>query len=497
MRGVRTSALIAAPLILVLPVFGVSSPVGDSEQSTRPRLQTTVTAPDNGAVYRPTNRAELVVRGKARYRVDRVRVWVRKASSDRWLRPSRTADRNWYRARGSRRWAVHLRLEPGKYVVVARALRNGRTERTPSRLRITVRGRDPLRWPYPTGSFWNAPRGTNARLVPFDMTPPAKTFRAEEDLLFLAPHMPMEQWSRISPHSAGWSGDRCNADWTASMRLGEDMLFPMPPLVPGEQSGLFPNHSTAIVMPDYTLRETQPLAVCEQGVASQYASSRWQGDSLISGGRGPSPQGTSGGGSHGGSYMTAFGGTIRLGEWVHGGNIPHATKIDVYSQMWLTQDRTKFPGYRWPALAADSGWDGSGGYGSRAPDWRPPDAVMGALLTLPRSFPVDDLQTEPARILARSLRDYGSYIVDGTGRDTVTFATEWSNRGRVLDQFESEFGFSPVGDYQPGLDSRQNDFFADLNRIYRELHIVADNRPDNVGGAGARMTFRAPPLDTR
>jgi len=276
----------------------------------------------------------------------------------------------------------------------------------------------------------------------------------------------------------------------------------MPDLVPGEQSGSFPNHSTAIVMPDYTLRETQPLAFCEEGIASQHAALPWQGDSLITGGRGAdfSTSPPRGGGSHGGSFMTAMGGTIRLGEWVRGGNIPHATKIDVYSQMWLTQEG-RFPGYRWPALRADAGWatDG-GGYGSLAPQGgssRPDDAVMGALLTLPNSFDVSRLRSEPARILARSILQYGTYIVDGTGRPTVAFATEWSSRGRVLDEFERAFGFSPVGDYdaRPAYArSAKNQFLNDLRFIYRNLHIVADNAPRNVGGAGARMTFKAPPL---
>ena len=496
MRGLRTSALVvAAPLIFVLPALRTSSPVGDTDAASRPRLPTVVTAPHNGAVLRPTNRPTVVVRGKTRHRVDRVRVLVRRANSDRWLRPSRTAQRSWYLTQGTRRWAVRLRLEPGTYVVETRAVRDGRVAGTPDRLQIVVQGRDPLRWPYPSDSFWNMPRGLGAQLVPFNMTPPEKTFRAEEDLLFMAPDLPPQQWTSIAPHSAGWRGDRCFADWSAKLRLGNDTSFPMPPLVPGQQSGLFPNHSTAIVMPDYTLRETQPLAVCALGITSQYASPRWQGDSLLTGGHGASPDGRTGGGSHGGSFMTAYGGTIRLGEWVRGGNIPHATKIEVYSQMWLTQNREKFSGYRWPALAADSSWSSSSGYGTLAPSSRPPDAVMGALLTLPVDFPMLSLRTEPARILARSIRDYGTYIVDGTGRPTVAFATEWSSEGRVLEEFQTEFGFSPVGDHQSGVASPQNDFFADLNLIYRNLHIVADNRHDNVGGAGPPMALPAPPIE--
>ncbi len=459
---------------------------------------TTILAPANSGTFTPTNRPYLRISGTATNAapIDGVQVAVRNLASGRWRQDDGTFSSRWdyRRASGTTQWRLDLALPPGRYAIRARA-RRGRTFDAPDVTRLTVTGRDPLRWPYPSDSIWNTPRGSSARLIPFDMDAPAeKTLRAEDDLLFFSPSLPRTSWTNIAPHTSGWKkdGDRCHADWNAKVPLGGDTAFPMRPLATGQQYGIVPNHSTAIVMPDYTLRETQPMVQCSQGFASQYASGKWQGDSILTGGQGANATGSSGGGSHGGGFMTAFGGTIRLGEWVRGGNIPHATKIEVFSQMWLTRDTSRFRGYRWPALAADSGW--ASGYGTLAPRRRPAQAVMGALLTLPNSFDVDSrLRSEPARILARSIRDYGTYVVDGTGRDTVQIATEWSSEGRVYDQFQREFGYAFDGDASSEA-TPKNQFLTDMEVIYENLHIVDDNARGATGGSGPRMTWRAPAL---
>lgn len=338
--------------------------------------------------------------------------------------------------------------------------------------------RDPLLWPYPSRSIWNHPIGSDAVMVPLGMkAPTARTVAVEDDILIIAPNAPQRP---ILEHNAGWSRtmSRCGSLTGRTLKTG----VPIPggwTTDPGFY-GLTPNHSAAIVMPDLTLYETQPLHVCPDGkVVSQYAASRWQGNSILTGGM---PENL-GEGSHGGSFMTAFGGTIRLGEWVPGGEIPHVMKIEVDSTKHLwggTGDK-----FRWPARVADAN---SAHYGGTVPAAR-----MGALLALPKSFPVASLTSEPARIMAKAMQGYGAYIVDETGRDTVAFATEWGPQGRVTTEFKNTWGF-PLDGHVTQATGAHLAYLKDMEKIYTSLAVVNDNSPTNVGGAGTRMAPWAAPL---
>ena len=131
--------------------------------------------------------------------------------------------------------------------------------------------------------------------------------------------------------------------------------------------------------------------------------------------------------------MSALGGTIRAHEWVSGGVIPHATKIQFDSSIYLYGDGPV--GHRWPANVADSGW--ANGYGGSVPEM-----LMGALLTFSDQFnPETEITSEPALIWARSIRDYGTYIVDGAGWDTCQVSIEWSPDHMVEEEFEVGVGF--------------------------------------------------------
>lgn len=184
--------------------------------------------------------------------------------------------------------------------------------------------------------------------------------------------------------------------------------------------------------------------------------------------------------------MTAFGGTIRLDEWVPEGEIRHALKIDVYSQENLSP---LDGGYRWPALRADSGFDNPNhGYGGSVPE-----AKMGALLAVPPDFDVSSLESEAAQILARTLQRYGAYVVDGTGWSTAAFAVEWGPNGRVKDEFERVWGFPMVGNKKSATGA-QREFLEDVEVLYAALHVVDDNAPTLKGGAGDRLAPWAPPF---
>ncbi len=341
--------------------------------------------------------------------------------------------------------------------------------------------RDPLQWPYPPDSIWNHPLGAEAELVPLNMEIPRDmTLNIEEDILIIAPEAAPKS---IIAHDAAWRDGVTRCGSRTGEVLAEALPIPEGWHTDPGYHGVKPNHSAAIVMPDLTLFETQPFHICPDGIAvSQYTNETWQGDSLLTGGMGGHPDG----GSHGGSFMTAFGGTIRLGEWVPGGNIPHTLKFEVHSIDVLSSSSQ---GFRWPALRADAGYQN--GYGGSVPEAR-----MGALVALPPTYDLASLETEPAKIVATTLQRYGAYIVDGTGWSTAAFAVEWSPAGRVRDEFEEVWGFPMVGDIQSSS-GEQKDFLEDMIQIYRGLHVVDDNAPDSVGGGGPRMATWAPPLADR
>lgn len=337
--------------------------------------------------------------------------------------------------------------------------------------------RDPLRWPYPADSIWNTAVGDRADLVPLGMElPTGRTLNIEEDLLFLSPDAPQRP---LLEHEGGWRDGVVRCDERTGRVLARLPIAEGLTTDPGYH-GTKPNHSAAIVLPDLTLFETQPLHVCPDGtVVSQFVADQRDGDSLLTGGQGPPF-----GGSHGGSGMTAFGGTIRLGEWVPGGRIPHTIKLVVDSAANLAPVEG---GYRWPALRADQDWATT--YGGTVAEAR-----MGSLLVLPRGFDVAGLASEPARMLADTLVRHGAYVVDETGWSTAAFAVEWSSAGRVRDEFRDAWGFDMVGDVR-SADGDQRAFLEDVERIYAALHVVDDNGPDSVGGAGVRLAPAPPPFN--
>ncbi len=459
LRSPRRLAIASAAVVLLggLTALPATGAIGSPAQSLRPIAvnkapSSAATAGDSAAAAAPTA----------------------KRSS------ARTSDRRRTGGKGRILVAQKLRLPPRQLPQVPTEPEpTPETEPTSPPSTGSGEGRDPLLWPYPSDSFWNYPRGDSAALVPAGLKAPTmKSLAAEEDLLFITPDAPLVP---VKTTDAAWRGDRTRC----GSRTGGTTFAGLPIAARGwttEDSywGSRPNHSAAVVMPDYTLIETQPLHVCKDGVVvSQYASPKWRDNSILTGGTKASP----GAGSHGGSYLSAFGGTIRLGEWTRGGVIPHAIKIEIDSVQYISYDQG---GYRWPATRADQHAPTSYGGSNKA-------LRMGALLTLPPSFDTESLTSEPARILARTLQRYGAYVVDSTSRDVIAYATEWGPQGRVLDEFKQEWGF-PMDGLAAKASGRQKTFLQEIDLITTSLAVVSDNGPDNIGGAGARMAPFAPPL---
>jgi hypothetical protein len=323
--------------------------------------------------------------------------------------------------------------------------------------------RDPYKWPFAQNSIWNMPLHADAQYKDARIGIPANGYGVDEDVIILSPDAPSTQ---IFNNYAGWdrTKSRCPQEgpllFTAPMPA--DFIYS-----PDNWHGLTPNAGLAILMPDgESIRQTQPFARCEAG---SYGTSRWAqwpaksiyGDGII--------------GAHGGSGMSAIGGTIRLGELVPGGVIRHAMKINIYANKYLYFDK-ETGGKRWPAPKADGyAADRYGTLGD--PEY---ECRMGALLALKPDLDLTSLNFEtgnegPAMILARAFQTYGAYIVDDTAWDRVDICTEISPGGRVTSEFRNAWGFN----FNSGTNTP---FGRDLAKIITRLHVVANNAADNIGG---------------
>lgn len=312
---------------------------------------------------------------------------------------------------------------------------------------------------------------TIQRATQFGMT-------VDEDILVLRPNAPLidvfenfKDWSE----EAKQPGARCGAEGAkmASLPIPADYVLP-------HLANDTPNNAAAILLPDgVTVFQTQPFHRCTAGgiATSHYrfpdANIR-TGDGVV--------------GAHGGSGMSSIGGTIRMGELVPGGVIRHALKINLLgakNYFCRTNEADGKPGFVWPAVSADGGacgaTPGDGTYrGSN------PLVQMGSLLALKPDFDVNALRTEPARIVARALRDYGAYIVDDAAWDVYAFATESGPDGRVVEEFQRRWGFSMTPE------GRDNDWVRDMDDVFLNLNVVTNNAPGTPGGGALGSARRAP-----
>jgi hypothetical protein len=302
-------------------------------------------------------------------------------------------------------------------------------------------------WPFSRDSIWNLPIGDGARYVPANITRARDWgMTVDQDVIILTPDAPR---TTFFYNDDAWNGgSRCNVEGRALF----EAPIPSDFVVPAARPGWTPNFATAILAGDNrTLIQGQPMARCSEGADPTIWWSQTREDLY----------GTGFSGGHGGSMLSSIGGTIRSGELVPGGSIPHAMKVnlDGYANLWYDRSTR---GFRWPATAAD-------GCASSCYRGKNPALRMGSLLALPDSIDIDSmgLETEPAKIVARAFQDYGGYVVDNTGWSVYALSTEYSpHNGWLEDEFELAWGFpiDPSG--------RDNPWSRDMDRIFLVLHVV-------------------------
>ncbi|MGS0685632.1 fascin domain-containing protein [Nakamurella sp. GG22] len=336
--------------------------------------------------------------------------------------------------------------------------------------------RDPLKQPFSSTSIWNMPIGTGAVYVPANLpsVPGGDVWspmpQIDDDIIVLKPAAPL---TSVRHSSAEWSGsNRC----TGGSQILATVPIPSGFLVGNSRD----NNSAAILLQDgRTIAQMQPFTRCTAGGAATslltFPNVDIYGDGIS--------------GSHGGSGMSALGGTIRLGELRPGQQGPrHALKVNVHSAHDLYNCSTFTDCYRWPAATADT--YATPEYGT-VNNNQNKAMKMGALLAIPASVDVNglDLKSEPGRQLAWTLQNYGAYIVDSTGGPGFAIEAESGPDGSVRTQFQFDYGYP--------LEQRVRDntpWSTDLQKIVALLAVVDNNSATRVGGGGTPLQPLAPPL---
>jgi hypothetical protein len=337
--------------------------------------------------------------------------------------------------------------------------------------------RDPLKQPFASTSIWNMPIGSNAQYVAANLSGnPGNNVWAlmpgvDDEKIVLTPTAPM---TGLYSSNAGWTGrDRCSA--TGALLL----TVPMPSnyVVPNSTA----NNSAAFLMADKrTIVQTQPLSRCVAGAPGTSMTTQTNVDLY-----GPGITG-----SHGGSGLSAIGGSIRLGE-LRPGTLEgprHALKVAVYAKEALYRCTTGPDCYRWPAVTRDAyavGWYGTANNNGNAA------MKMGALLAIPYSQSIAslNLETDVAKQLAWTLQNYGAYIVDDTYAPGFTLEAESGPAGDKRAEFQADWGFDML--QKVGYNTAWR---RDMQKLVQALSVVNNNTPTTVGGGGTPRQPLAPPI---
>src|SRR6267378_3116948 len=165
--------------------------------------------------------------------------------------------------------------------------------------------RDALKQPFTQDSIWNLPIGASASYVWAGIRhATAQAYFTDADVLVLTPSAPA---TAVFTNYDDWgAGTRCASSGPALFTVPIPAGFVIPGNHAGSPDGDTPHAATAILAADgHTIIQTQPFAKCP-GVAptSHYV---FGNEDLY---------GTGVTGSHGGSGLSALGGTVRLGELV-------------------------------------------------------------------------------------------------------------------------------------------------------------------------------------
>lgn len=337
--------------------------------------------------------------------------------------------------------------------------------------------RDPLKQPFSSNSIWNMPIGSGAQYVAAHISgTPANNIWAimpgvDDEKIFMTPTAPL---TKLYYNSAAWTGaNRCTT--TSTLRA----TVPMPSGYVIPNSGA--NNSASFLMADKrTILQSQPVTRCTAGGSGTTLTVPTSQDLY----------GTGITGAHGGSGLSAIGGSIRMGEMRPGSTTGprHALKVNVYAKEVLYKCTTRAACFRWPATNSDSyavGWYGAANNNQNTA------VKMGALLAIPYSMSIAslNLETTPGKQLAWTLQNYGAYIVDDTYAPGFALNAESGPAGDKRAEFKADWGFDMLQKVANNTAWRR-----DMQKIVQALAVVNNNSPTSIGGGGTPRQPLADPI---
>jgi hypothetical protein len=169
--------------------------------------------------------------------------------------------------------------------------------------------RDPRVQPFASTSIWNMPIGSGATYVAANIaSPTSNALLADEDVIVLTPAAPSTPLYR---NTADWQPTVSRCPWDAGA-LMFDVPMPAAFVVGDTPTSDTPNSGLAALLADgRTIKQTQPFARCTAG-APGTSDDVFPDVDLY----GPGIPG-----AHGGSGLSAIGGTLRVGELRPGGRL--------------------------------------------------------------------------------------------------------------------------------------------------------------------------------
>lgn len=139
------------------------------------------------------------------------------------------------------------------------------------------------------------------------------------------------------------------------------------------------------------------------------------------------------------------------------------------------------------------------GYGMRNNVPYASNVKSGALLALHKNVNINaiGLETEPNRMMAWTLQNYGMYNDDTTAHwpaENYAIGAEAGQDGDFETAFENAWGYSFNG--RGRVRNRdENPFLRDMERIMRIIQVVDNNSETSVGGGGTPRQPLAPPFN--
>ena len=192
-------------------------------------------------------------------------------------------------------------------------------------------------------------------------------------------------------------------------------------------------------------------------------------------------------GAHGGSGLSAMGGTVRRGELVPGAPpIRHALKIEFYGAMWYwgssrlqaqSHQNCGNAQYYPPAINSDDGTYKCTCFGCCDYQGPSPFVAPGALLAIPPSVnaSTSSALAQLKHPVARQLRDaaiqFGAYLVDSSSgyANKVSFCMEAGVDDEIVEHYNVSMAF-------PHGVAGHQDLYLELLVVLQNLHAVTGNR---------------------